>query len=189
MKYLVPVVLVLFCASAFVGCARKPMTPARPWADVPNDSLVFFTTSTEPGGLKVCYIFDWGDGSTTTTEYFASGDTGYCSHEFADTRVRYVRARARNENGVASGWSPSLRFRLTEPPQLADTVFGLTRWVADRWYHASVRVTDPGADSVAVRFNWDDSTLGSWSALIPSGGVATDSCRWATTGPRTVLLC
>ncbi len=188
MQHSVRVVLVLILASAFVGCARKPLTPARPWADVANDSLGFFTTCTDPGGLKVCYVFDWGDGSTTTTGYFASGDTGYCSHEFENTRVRYVRVRARNENGVASGWSPPLRFRLTEPPQLADTVFGLTRWVADRWYHASVRVTDPDADSVAVRFVWDDSTPTSWSSLMPSGGVATDSCKWATTGPRAVRV-
>jgi hypothetical protein len=188
MRYLIRVVVVLLLASALVGCARKPLTPVAPWADVANDSLGFFTTCTDPSDLKVCYIFDWGDGTTTTTGYFASGDTGYCSREFENTRVRYVRVRSRNENGVASGWSPSLRFRLTEPPQLADTVSGLTRWVADRWYHASVRVTDPDADSVAVRFVWGDSTPGNWSALMPSGGVATDSCKWATTGPRAIRV-
>lgn len=187
MKYLIPVVLVLI--AALVGCAKKaPLTPVTPWADVANDSLCFFTISTDPGGLKVCYVFDWGDGDTTTTGYFLSDDTGYCLHEFTDTRVRYIRTKARNEKGVESGWSPSLRFRQSEPPQLADTIFGLPRWAADRWYHASVRVTDPDADSVAVKLVWDDSLATGWSALVPSGGTVRDSCKWSTTGPHTVRV-
>jgi hypothetical protein len=184
MKYFVPFVLALLAALALIGCARKPLTPATPWADVANDSLSFFTTSTDPGGLRVCYVFDWGDGSTTTTGYFASGDTGYCPHEFADTRVRYVRVRARNENGVASGWSPSLRFRLSEPPGLADTIRGLRCAAVNRRYHASVCVTDMDGDSVAVKFLWDDSTASDWSALVPSGSVVTDSCVWTELGPH-----
>ena len=152
---------------ALVGCARKPLTPVTPWADLADDSLSFFTTSTDPGGLKVCYVFDWGDGSTTTTDYLMSGDTGYCSHEFADTRVHYVRVMSRNEKGAHSGWSPSLRFRLSQPPQLADTICGLRCGAVDRWYHASVRVTDPDGDSVAVRFVWGDLPAGSWSTFVP----------------------
>ena len=167
MKYLIPAALALFGALALVGCARKPLTPVTPWADLADDSLSFFTTSTAPGGLKICYVFDWGDGSTTTTDYLMSGDTGYCSHEFADTRVHYVRVMSRNEKGAHSGWSPSLRFRLSQPPQLADTICGLRCGAVDRWYHSSVRVTDPDGDSVAVRFVWGDLPAGSWSTFVP----------------------
>jgi outer membrane protein assembly factor BamB len=173
-------------AVALTGCAKKPLTPVTPWVDVANDSLSFFTVSTDPGNLRVCYVFDWGDGSTTTTDYFASSETGYCVHEFHDTRVHYVKARARNENGVASGWSPSLRFRLTEPPQLVDTIIGRPRWAIDRWYHASVRVSDPEADSVAVKFVWGDLPAAGWSAFVPSGSVVTDSCKWSVIGPHSV---
>jgi hypothetical protein len=173
---------------ALVGCARKPLTPVTPWVDLADDSLSFFTTSTDPGDLKVCYIFDWGDGSTTTTDYCASGDTTYCSHGFSDTRVHYVKVRARNEKGAASGWSPSLRFRLTEPPQLADTIVGLPRWATDRWYRASVRVTDPEGDSVAVRFLWGDLPAAGWSGFVPSGSVVTDSCQWSVAGPHDVRV-
>jgi outer membrane protein assembly factor BamB len=173
--------------AALMGCAKKVLpTPATPWADVVHDSLSLLTTITDPEGLKVCYVFDWGDGSTTTTDYFASSETGCCVHEFYDTRVHYVKARARNENGVASGWSPSLRFRLTEPPQLVDTIIGRPRWAIDRWYHASVRVSDPEADSVAVKFVWGDLPAAGWSAFVPSGSVVTDSCKWSVIGPHSV---
>ena len=188
MKCLVQVGLVLMLASVLVGCARKPLTPVAPWADVADDSLVFLTVSADPGDLKVCYDFDWDDGSTTTTDYFQSGDTCSCPHEFADTRVHYIKVRASNERGVASGWSPSLRFRLSEPPRLADTIFGLSRWVRDRWYHVSVQVIDPDADSVAVKFVWDESLATGWSAFVPSGGTARDSWKWSTTGPHAVRV-
>jgi hypothetical protein len=186
MKYLVPAALALFCSLPLVGCARRPLMPATPWTDAVNDSLGFFTTSTDPGDLKVCYVFDWGDGSTTTTGYFASGDTGCCVHGFGDTRVRYIRVRARNEKGSSSGWSPSLRFRQTHPPELADTIAGRPRWTVDRWYHASVRVTDPDRDSVAVKFVWGDLPAASWTAFHPSGSIITDSCKWSVIGPHTV---
>ena len=171
---------------ALTGCARKPLTPVTPWADLADDSLSFFTTSTDPGGLQVCYVFDWGDGSSTTTDYFASGDTGYCAHRFDDTRVHYIRVRARNEKGASSGWSPSLCLRLSHAPQLADTITGRLRWAADRWYRASVRFTDPDGDSVAVKFVWGDLPTAGWSAYVPSGSVVTDSCKWSVTGPHTV---
>jgi hypothetical protein len=184
-KYLTAV-FVLVWTSVLVGCARKPLTPAMPWADLADDSLAFFTTSTDPGDLKVCYVFDWGDGSTTTTDYFASGDTGYCVHGFGDTRVHYIRVRARNEKGSASGWSPLLRFRHTHPPELADTITGLPRWAVDRWYHTSVRVTDPDGDSVSVKFVWGDLPATGWSEFVPSGSTITDSCKWSVIGPHMV---
>jgi len=167
---------------------RLSQPPVTPWADVAGDSLSFFTVATDPEGLKVCYVFDWGDDSTTTTGYFRSGDTGYCCHEFADTRVHYVRVMSRNEKGAHSGWSPSLRFRLSQPPALAGTISGLPRWAVGRWYHASAHVTDPDGDSVAVKFVWDDSQAGAWSAFVPSGSVVNDSCKWDAVGPHTLSV-
>jgi hypothetical protein len=189
MKYLISVVLVLISSLALVGCAKKnPLVPSTPWADIANDSLCFFTVSTDPEGLKVCYVFDWGDGNTTTTGFAPSGDTGWCSHEFAGTAVHYIKVKARNEKGAESGWSPSLTFHPSQPPQLVDTIVGLRRWAVDRWYHASVRATDPDADSVAVRFVWGDLPAAGWSAFVPSGSVVTDSCKWAAIGPHTVRV-
>jgi len=188
-KYLFLVMLALIASLALVGCAKKhPLVPVTPWADIANDSLCFFTVSTDPEGLKVCYVFDWGDGNTTTTSLAPSGDTGWCSHEFAGTAVHYIKVKARNEKGVESGWSPSLTFHPSQPPQVVDSIVGLRRWAVDRWYHASVRVTDPEADSVAVRFVWGDLPAAGWSAFVPSGSVVTDSCKWAAIGPHAVRV-
>ncbi len=75
MRCLVPAVFVLLIASAFLGCGRKPLTPVAPWTDVVDDSLFFLATTTDPNGLQLEYLFDWGDGLAFTTRRYHSGET------------------------------------------------------------------------------------------------------------------
>jgi hypothetical protein len=187
MKYLVPVVLVLIAALA--GCTKRyPLTPAQPWADVFGDSLCFFTATTDPNGLKLSYLFDWGDGNTTTTSAVPSGETTYRTHAFAVAGIHKVRVIARNENGLHSSWSAPLSFRSSRPPTAEDSIAGPERWAVDRWYRASVRVFDPDGDSVSVKFVWDDLPGATWTSFVPSGTTVTDSCKWAATGPHSVRV-
>jgi len=174
---------------ALAGCGRKPLTPAAPWTDVVNDTLYFLATTTDPDGLQLEYLFDWGGSQAFTTRRYQSGETAYIRHSFEDPGWRDIRVRARNENGKSSAWSPSLRFRKSKPPVFGDdSVAGLVRWTVNHWYHASVKVSDPDGDSVAVKFAWDGEEGGTWTALVPSGSTFTDSCMWTTTGPHTVQV-
>ncbi len=172
---------------ALVGCAKKaPLTPAAPWADILDDSLCFFTAATDPNGLKVQYIFDWGNGDSTTTGYFASGDTACYPRSFPDTGTFHIRVKARNEAGRVSKWSDECLFHASTPPQLADTVTGFARWAVDRWYRPSVTVMDPDGDSVSVKFIWGDSMTSGWSPFVASGSTVTDSVKWQTTGRHVI---
>jgi hypothetical protein len=174
---------------AIAGCARKnPHTPASPWADVFNDSLCFFTTTTDPNGFALDYTFDWGDGNTSTTGRVPSGETAYSTHGFATSGTHLIKVMARNENGAASRWSVPLSFRSSNPPEVADTISGPVHWAVNRWYHASVKVTDPDGDSISVKFVWGDIPGANWTAFVPSGSVVTDSCLWTATGPHTVRV-
>ncbi|MBN2465646.1 PQQ-like beta-propeller repeat protein [candidate division WOR-3 bacterium] len=187
MKCLIRAALVLLLVSAFLGCGRKPLTPVTPWTDIVDDSLWFLATTTDPSGLGLEYTFDWGDGQILATRRYRSGETAYVRHSFADPGWFEVRVQARNENGKSSAWSPPLRFRKSNPPVITDdTISGLVRWAVNRWYHASVQVTDPDGDSVSVKFIWDGNEGGTWTPFVPSGSVMTDSCLWTTTGPHTV---
>jgi hypothetical protein len=187
MKYLVPVVLALL--AAFAGCSKRyPLTLAQPWADVFGDSLCFFTTATDPSGLKLSYVFDWGDGNRTTTSAIPSGETVYSTHAFAVTGTHSVRVIAINEKGLYSSWSAPLSFRSSQPPTAEDSIAGPERWAVDRWYRASVKVFDPDGDSVSVKFVWGDLPGATWTSFVPSGTTVTDSCEWATTGPQSVRV-
>jgi outer membrane protein assembly factor BamB len=171
------------------GCAKKsPATPAAPWADIVSDALCFLTTSTDPGNLKVQYIFDWGNGDTTTTSLYKSGDTACCPRSFPDTGTFHIKVKARNEAGRASKWSDECLFHASRPPQLVDTIVGFTRWAVDRWYRPSVKVMDPDGDSVSVKFIWGDSLASNWSPFVASGSTVTDSVKWQTTGRRVLRV-
>jgi hypothetical protein len=171
------------------GCAKKaPLTPATPWADIRDDALCFLTTAADPSGLKVQYVFDWGNGDTTTTGLYKSGDTACCPRSFPDTGTFHIKVKARNEQGRASKWSDECLFHASTPPQLADTIVGLPRWAVDRWYRPSVKVMDPDGDSVSVKFIWGDSMASNWSPFVASGGTVTDSVKWQTTGRHVVHI-
>ncbi len=173
----------------FAGCSKRyPLTPVQPWADVYGDSLCFFTTTTDPNGLKVKYVFDWGDGSRTTTSAVPSGETIYGTHAFAVTGIHSVRAIAINDKGFYSSWSAPLSFRSSQPPTAEDSIAGPERWAVDRWYRASVRVTDPDGDSVSVKFIWGDLPGATWTPFVPTGTTVTDSCKWTVTGPQSVRV-
>jgi hypothetical protein len=172
-----------------IGCAKKsPATPATPWADVRDDALCFLTTSTDPGNLKVQYIFDWGNGDTTTTTWYKSGDTACCPRSFPDTGTFHIKVKARNEQGRLSKWSDECLFHASRPPQLVDTIVGLPRWAVDRWYRPSVKVTDPDGDSVSVKFIWGDSLASGWSPFVASGSTVTDSVKWQTIGRHVIHI-
>lgn len=189
MRCLVQAVFVLLIASAFLGCGRKPLTPAAPWTDVVDDSLFFLATTTDPSGLGLEYLFDWGDGVAFTTRRYQSGETAYIRHTFTDAAWHEIKVQARNENGKSSAWSPPLRFRKSHPPVIVDdSISGLVRWAVNRWYRASVRVTDPDGDSVRVKFIWDGDEGGTWTELAPSGSTFTDSGLWTATGPHTLKV-
>ena len=143
MKYLVPVMLVL--VAAFTGCAKTPPSvPATPVADIRDDRLVFFTVCTDPKGLKVQYVFDWGNGDSETTVYHPSGETIFAARAFPDTGTFHIKVKARNEAGHMSKWSDECLFHASTPPQLVDTIVGFTRWAVDRWYRPSVKVMEIG---------------------------------------------
>jgi len=169
------------------GCAnRVPSTPATPWADNLDDSLCFFTTAIDPSGLKVQYVYDWGNGDSSTTGWYKSGDTACRAHAFPDTGTFHVKVMARNEQGRASDWSGECPFHVSTPPRLADTIVGFPRWAVDRWYRPSVKVMDPDGDSVSVKFIWGEDMVSDWSPFVASGSTVTDSVRWQTLGRHII---
>ena len=46
----------------------------------------------------------------------------------------------------------------------------------------SVTATDPDADSISVRIDWDDGEISDWTELVPSGTTLELSHAWTETG-------
>ncbi len=175
--------------AALTNCAKhQPTVPIAPFPDLRGDSLCFFTTSTDPAGKYIQYVFDWGDGSTDTTTFFASGDTAHCSHSFADSGSYSIRARAVNERGNESDWSEPCPFRWSQAPALTDSISGPDWWGTGRCCRFSVRVEDPDGDSVSAKFIADNGTGTDWSAFVASGDTICDSLIFTSPANLTVQV-
>jgi len=95
---------------------NAPATPDGKASGYRSVQYLYTTSTTDPEGDKVMYEFDWGDGSTTTTVWRASGETGGAYHMWQSSGVFYIQARAKDSYGWWSGWSPYHQVQIVEQP-------------------------------------------------------------------------
>lgn len=81
--------------------ASKPSGPL--WGFVGED-YYYNTSSTDPESDPIQYTFDWGDSSSTTTAYAASGQNATASHVWLTAGYYTVRVIARDSVGAYSEW-------------------------------------------------------------------------------------
>ena len=84
---------------------NTPSTPSGPGSGYKGISYTYSSVTSDGDGDNVCYQFDWGDGQTTTTQWYTSGTTGYASHSWSSIEVFNIIVRAEDSNGAWSGWS------------------------------------------------------------------------------------
>jgi hypothetical protein len=53
-------------------------------------------------------MFDWGDESTTITDYYTSGQSVEISHMWIEEGTFNIKVRSQDEYGVWSNWSEPL---------------------------------------------------------------------------------
>jgi len=95
---------------------NAPSTPdGRTWG-YKNVQYFYITNTTDPEGDNVMYEFDWGDSSTTTTVWRASGETAGAYHIWQSSSVFYVKAKAKDTYGLWSGWSSYLQVEIVDQP-------------------------------------------------------------------------
>jgi hypothetical protein len=86
----------------------KPSTPDGPNSGRININYRFTTSSTDPDDDQTRYLFDWGDGNTTITDYYPSGETVRVYYKWYEQGNFNIRLRAQDENGAWSEWSDPL---------------------------------------------------------------------------------
>ena len=98
-----------------------PSIPSGPTSGTSGTSYAFSTSSTDPDGDTIKYIFDWGDGSTETG-YFPSGQVVTAYHSWNvpagktyQYSVRALSADYRDEMCPYPYWSDPLIVTITGP--------------------------------------------------------------------------
>ena len=82
-----------------------PSTPSGPRCGYTETSYSYSTSTTDPDGDEIKYTFDWGDGTSSETDYVSSDTPVRASHIWSNPGTYDVRAKATDSNGASSGWS------------------------------------------------------------------------------------
>ncbi|MFP3984968.1 MAG: PKD domain-containing protein [Candidatus Bathyarchaeia archaeon] len=93
------------------GAGSPPNTPSQPsgpTSGYTGTSYTYSTSTTDPDGDNIYYLFDWGDDSTTTIGPYASGATVSASNTWGSTGTYDVKVKAKDVYGLWSGYSSSL---------------------------------------------------------------------------------
>jgi len=103
---------------------RPPESPERPAGPttygVVGIEYTFSTSTVDPDGDKVCYLWDWGDG--TYSEWLGPSDSGatvYASHIWTEADEYEITVKAKDVHNVESDdWSDEFRVVIVDAPVL-----------------------------------------------------------------------
>jgi hypothetical protein len=85
---------------------ETPQRPSGPTEGIVGYSYVFSTSTDDPEGEQVSYMWDWNDGTPTEwTEYYDSGATVYTNHTWTEIGIYNITVKAKDTNGEESAWS------------------------------------------------------------------------------------
>ncbi len=174
------------------GPPKKPTMPSGPANGGVNQSLKYSTVSNAFDVGYVFYIFDWGDGTTSATQWIPSGVAASMSHAWTSPGTYTVKVKAIDDldnaerTSLSSDWSDSIQVTISGV-ELALTVYGDTRgWYGETRNQRALVVNNGVASSsqtgMKVYFSRDelldsgDILVGSYSvpALAPSASVRID---------------
>lgn len=87
---------------------RPPFAPAVPSGlgkGIAGTEYRCSTATTDPDGDPIRYVFDWGDGLTTNTQWVNSGQVVTEGHTWTNTGTYAVWVKAIDQKGAESPWS------------------------------------------------------------------------------------
>jgi hypothetical protein len=149
----------------------------------------YFTMAKDNDSDKVMYSFDWGDGTTTTTEIVDSGSVESAPHTWSKAGRYLIMANATDSKGASSGWTDLMNVTISDndPPNSPIVPVGPTYGRSKATYKYATSANDPDGDPVKYVFDWGDKTT-SWTGLvfIDSGKKESVSHKWNQAGTYQV---
>ncbi len=167
-----------------------PSVPSGPTTGIAGTSYTYSTSTTDANGDSLRYVFEWGDGETTTTDYFASGVTVSASHTWVSGGTFIVRIYARDAWGATSNFSNPLSVAIqgpNSPPGKPSIPSGLSVGLIGTSYSYSTRAFDPNGDNVRYIFDWGDGTT-STTVFVASGATGSASHIWSSAATYAVKV-
>lgn len=98
---------------------ETPECPEGPSEGVAGEEYIFSTSTTDPQGEQVYYLWNWGD--DTSTDWlgpYNSGDTVFASHSWMENGTYEVKVQAKDINNHESDWSDPKTIHIINVPIL-----------------------------------------------------------------------
>ena len=106
------------------GKPEKPMTPVGPSNGKINQEYTYTTSTSDPDGDKVYYMWDWGDGSFSDwLGPYDSGEECSASHIWVEQGSHSIKVKAKDINGIHGPWSDPLRVSMPKSKEINRPVF------------------------------------------------------------------
>ena len=159
---------------------NRPAIPSGQSLARPGIKAQFSTSGEDPDGDLVRYIFDWGDGSVSRTDWTKSGRAESMHHSWEKAGSYEIRARVEDSTNATSPWSESISIVVNTLPSRPDQLSGPGYGYAMVPYHFQTSAIDQDGDFLNYTFDWGDGTTDTID-LIGPGINASLNHTW--TGP------
>ncbi len=171
--------------------SNPPETPSEP--DGPNRGVYnkpysFSSSTTEPDGESIYYLFDWDDGNNSGwVGPYESSEIVIETYSWSNIGEYEIRVRAKDINGVQSPWSDphAITIVLNNPPNKPE-INGPTHVMPFITYLYNVNTTDEEGEDVRYYIEWGDGSS-QWYGPYASGEIASIEHKWKT-GSHTIKV-
>ncbi len=164
-----------------------PATPSKPAGKtlgIWHVEYTYSSTTSDPNGDQIFYLFDWGDGSNSGwLGPYASGQTGVGSHSWDELGTYAVKVKARDVWGAGSSWSETLVVTITDntPPTVPD-ITGKTEGKPGNPYLFSFQSVDGQDQDIYYFIDWGDGSNSDWLGPYISGTIIHVTHTWTSKG-------
>jgi hypothetical protein len=160
----------------------KPSTPVGKTLGIWHVEYTYTSTTTDPDGDNIFYLFDWGDGSNSGwIGPYSSGQTGTATHTWTVLGNYSVKVKARDVWGAGSIWSDPLAVRITDntPPNIP-TITGPHHGQPGSNYLFNFQTVDGQDQDIYFFVDWGDNTTTGWLGPYVSGTTLHLRHTWDT---------
>jgi hypothetical protein len=171
---------------------QPPNTPAKPSGTTtgsPNVVYTYTSSTTDPEGNQVYYLFDWGDGTNSSwIGPYNSSATASANHSWSAGGTYQVKVKAKDTWQMQSSWSEALSVLINTPPNKPTKPSGPTTGAPNTSYTYTTSATDPEGDLVYFQWSWGDGNISAWLGPYGSGVTASASYAWNAKGTYQVTV-
>ena len=160
----------------FITSDEPNHPPNKPIIFEEDETLYVYTTDLDDDDVK--YIIDWGDGTSTETGYYPSGENVEISHEWTEPGIYYIRAKALDTYGAESVWSDPYEVVIENSPPDTPVIDGPNKGKPGMEYTYRIVTEDNEGDEVYYYIDWDDGSVDEWIGPYKSGIEVTVNHTW-----------